>query len=30
VSAPGLVNNRQGDWRYWFNDWWTDPASHGK
>lgn len=30
VSAPGLVNNRQGSWRYWFNDWWTDPASHGK
>ena len=28
VSAPGLVNDRQGVWRYWFNDWWTDPAAH--
>lgn len=30
IHAPGLVTNRQGSWRYWFNDWWTDPASHGK
>ena len=30
VYVPGLVVNRQGDWRYWFNDWWTDPAAHGK
>ena len=28
VSAPGLNNDRQGIWRYWFNDWWTDPAAH--
>lgn len=30
IYAPGLNSDRQGDWRYWFNDWWTDPASHGK
>lgn len=28
VSAEGLNNDRQGVWRYWFNDWWTDPAAH--
>ena len=28
VHAPGLNTNRQGAWRYWFNDWWDDPAAH--
>ena len=30
IYAPGLNSDRQGDWRYWFNDWWDDPTSHGK
>ncbi|MBQ7248183.1 MAG: hypothetical protein IJS22_08870 [Lachnospiraceae bacterium] len=30
IHAPGLHTNRQGGWRYWFNDWWEDPSAHTK
>lgn len=30
VSAGDLNTDRQGVWRYWFNDWWTNPEAHGK
>ena len=30
VSDGNLNTDRQGVWRYWFNDWWTNPEMHGK